>query len=864
MKRPRVSLILPIAALILGVVTSDSRAGRSELATTPAILSAAPLGDPSDRPGGGFLRVTFSPDGDARADVVLIRVRSRPGDHIVLKMNPDSNPQKVDVGEYNLPTGEGTLTWAGLEDNGKPRAPGSYVLSVCSDTTNRCAASRVLAHLRFISVSAPVTQGVSVGETIPISIETDRAGPFTVDLAPASNPLAPGAGAQVVAKPGSTLYPIPAVAGGLWLLRATSGRAVTYFPLVVHEAKLVRDNPPSGTALVVYPYITWRAYDRADLDRDGDVDTWYAHPRRPVIALTGRYEQVRRELARAGREANPENQRAFVQWMQKHQLAAQHVTDIELGRMAPAVLRRYAVIVFPGHTEYYERATYDRLLAYRNDGGRLYFLSGNAFYGEVSVGTSHIVRLSYRYRTPTRSDFRIAATGFRSCCWSKSITPRYHLDAGVRSRLPWLLDGTDLKDGDAFGVAAGEVDTIDPTLSPRGTVAIASATVPRYRRPGRAYAFGWIGTQRFGYEPSGVRRRRVDVAYAATGRGEVFSWGNTGFLFSLQDRTQPAAERAALDRIALNVWQRFTRPNARTAERFAAAAPTTFAPSAGHRLAGFALDRGWLALAEDPVAAGGCPVARLVPATGGKPRVLTRAGGPTCRLGGSFLVRPNGRPIGVAIVRAIWVVHDRAQAIVVKASPDERESVLARGDANVLGPVVATNWLRLFARDSDVVSGNGRTLWTSDSRVASLGLDDAEHAVSVGADGAISMWHAHGARYGSVLDAHAAAAAVDGNVVAVLRGDRAQLDVRRLSGQRITSWPVARGAAPLLDADGGVALYFAGRAVHELTLATGRDTVVARAPSGTTLLDAQIERHVIAYAFRGGPAGRGRVIVITR
>lgn len=861
--KPRVSLILPIAALLVGVVVSDSGAVRSR-PVAPTILGASPLGDPSDKPGGGFLRVTFSPDGDQRSDSVAVRVRSTPGDDVVLKMHPDSNPAEVNVSGVALPAGVGTLTWDGLEDNGKPRAPGSYVLSVCSKTTNLCATSRVLAHLRFISISAPVAQGVSVDQKIPVTVASDRVGPTTVDLVPAFNPSAPGAGAQVVANPGKTLYSIPPVAGGLWLLRGTNGRAVTYFPLVVHEAHLAPDSPPPGTALVVYPYITWRAYDRADLDRDGEVDTWYAHPRRPVIARTGRYEQMRRELARSGREASPENQQAFSLWMQQHQLIAQHVTDIELGRMPPAVLRRYAVIVFPGHTEYYERATYDHLLAYRNGGGRLYFLSGNSFYGEVAVGKSRIVRLSYRYRTPKRSDFRIAATGFRSCCWPKSITPRYHLAAGVRSRLPWLLDGTDLKAGDAFGLAGGEVDTIDPHLSPPGTLAIASATVPRYTRPGRAYAFGWIGTRPFSYEPSGVRPRHVNVAYAATGRGEVFSWGNSRFLLSLEDRSLPAAERAALDRVALNVWRRFTRPKAPRAERLVAAAPTTFAPSAGHRLAGFALDRESLALAEDPVTSGACPVVRLVSATGGTPRALTRAGGPTCRLAGSFLVRPDGRAVGVAIVRAIWVIHNGEQAIVVKGSPNEMESVLARGSERGLGPVVATNWLRLFAQDSSVVSGNRRTLWTSNSRVTSVGLDDKEHAVSVDIDGAISMWHAHGARYGSVPDAHAAAVAVDAGVVAVLRSDRARIDVRRLSGRRIASWPVARGAAPLLDAEGGVAVYIAGRAVHALTLTTGHDSVVAHAPSGITLLDAQIERHLIAYALRGGPAGHGRVVVIPR
>jgi hypothetical protein len=226
--------------------------------------------------------------------------------------------------------------------------------------------------------------------------------------------------------------------------------------------------------------------------------------------------------------------------------------------MPAAELRRYAVIVFPGHTEYYERATYDRLLAYRNDGGRLYFLSGNSFYGEVTIGKSTIVRRSYRFRTPTRSDFRMAATGFRSCCWPTSIEPHYRLADGVRARLPWLFDGTDLQSGDAFGAASGEVDTIDPKLSPVGTVRIASATIPPYvSRNTRPLA--WVGTRSFAYERAGMRARRLDIAYGATGSGEVFSWGNTGFTVSLADESLPASERAALDRVAMNVWRRFTR-----------------------------------------------------------------------------------------------------------------------------------------------------------------------------------------------------------------------------------------------------------------------------------------------------------------
>ena len=122
------------------------------------------------------------------------------------------------------------------------------------------------------------------------------------------------------------------------------------------------------------------------------------------IRLLGPFEPGRLEAGLSGRPASPGGEQAFGLWMRTHHLTAQYVTDVELGRLPPDVLRRYAVVVFPGHTEYYEPRTYSRLLAYRNAGGRLYFLQGNSFYGEVSVGRSTITRLSYRYRTRTRSD----------------------------------------------------------------------------------------------------------------------------------------------------------------------------------------------------------------------------------------------------------------------------------------------------------------------------------------------------------------------------------------------------------------------------------------------------------------------------
>ena len=45
----------------------------------------------------------------------------------------------------------------------------------------------------------------------------------------------------------------------------------------------------------------------------------------------------------------------------------QQITDVELGRLPLSTLRKYQAIVFPGHSEYYEPATYDLLKRYRDE-----------------------------------------------------------------------------------------------------------------------------------------------------------------------------------------------------------------------------------------------------------------------------------------------------------------------------------------------------------------------------------------------------------------------------------------------------------------------------------------------------------------
>jgi N,N-dimethylformamidase beta subunit-like, C-terminal len=525
--------------------------------------AAGPVVDPSDRAGGGFRRVTFSPDGDGRDDVVVIRTRVTPGDELALLVRPVSRRSLY----IPLPAATTVLTtvvWNGIQPSGGRFPDGSYILHVCDKTKHLCSSGRVLAHLRVITMFARRATGVSAGDTIRVNIATDRLGPYALDLVSAANTAGGGLGGVEVAQPGWVDYRIPNVPhGGLWLLRVRSGNAQTHFPLVLHEPSLPLDDPPPHTSLVVYPWLTWRAYDMFDENRDGQVDSWYAHPTDPVVPLYGPFEPSTNQPLLEGREPNPDSQAAFAQWLLDHKLKAQHVTDVELAQMPASVLQKYAFLVFEGHTEYYEDATYDTVLGYRNDGGRLYFLQGNSFYGEARIQGGTITRLSYRFRTPRRSDFSLAVTGFRSCCWPDTIRPVYHLAPGAVEALPWAFAGTGLEDGDPLGIAAGEVDSVDARLSPPGTVTVATATVPPFTPTSRTVEKpdAWLGTTPIPYEPAWKRPRQVAIAYAATGTGEVFSWANTGFLKTVVFGAPgvSTAERTALDRVALNVWEHFAR-----------------------------------------------------------------------------------------------------------------------------------------------------------------------------------------------------------------------------------------------------------------------------------------------------------------
>lgn len=525
---------------------------------TLTIVGAAPHSDTRDTPWHDYLRVTFSPDGNGLNDRVRVRVVAKAGTPLELNVRPESSMRRFVVDRKTAVDGTATLRWDGRLANGHIAPDASFILDACVAGTTHCSDEKVMAHARVLDAYVPADVGVQPGQAVPVVIKTDRHGPFTIDLRPASSPLGPGVGAVTVPVAGTVRYTIPKIDGGLWIVHVASGGVYAQYPLVVHAAQAMTA-PEHGTALVVFPYMTWRAYNDADTNRDGQVDSWYAHPLNPVVPLLGPFETYRQEAPRNGREADPQDQQAFALWRKTHPEPAQFVTDIELGRLSLDTLRKYQLIVFPGHTEYYEQKTYNNLLTYRNTGGRLYFMSGNPFYGQVKVGASTITRLTYRYRTPTQSDFSLAATGFVTCCWPRAMSVRYHVSAGALKALPWLFAGTGVQAGAEFGRAEGEVDTLDPKLSPANAIVAASAIVPPFKSVNNNESYGWIGTVPFSYPRASNHAVRLDAAYAATAKGEVFSWGNEGFLTSLFDPALPVAERDALGLAAWNVWLRFAR-----------------------------------------------------------------------------------------------------------------------------------------------------------------------------------------------------------------------------------------------------------------------------------------------------------------
>jgi N,N-dimethylformamidase beta subunit-like protein len=291
-------------------------------------------------------------------------------------------------------------------------------------------------------------------------------------------------------------------------------------PIAVRNGSFPIDRPPAGAALLVWPYLTWRAYNAYDADLNGIPDSWYHFWRNRRVSL-------RAPILPGGREDDYQAEAPFSRWLCSRHPRVQSVTDVELGRLPLDVLRRYRAIVFPGHSEYYERHTWRLLRDYRDQGGHLVFLQANPFYRQVRLvkDRNAMVMSDFDARDHGFSDFALAGVGYDGCCFPKSHAARYVAAKGAAyARVRWFFRGTGIGPGQAFGYAGSESDRIDPELTPHDHVVAAVAIIPGN--------YGVVNAA---------------LVWSRAGLGETFATGNYDFL-----RMRRSLTWTLLD----NVWRK--------------------------------------------------------------------------------------------------------------------------------------------------------------------------------------------------------------------------------------------------------------------------------------------------------------------
>ena len=321
------------------------------------------------------------------------------------------------------------------------------------------------------------------------------------------------------AHPGSALP--QGLASGLYHYDVTDPAGDRFrAPVVVRNATFPLDDPPPHTALLVWPYLTWRAYNAYDADLNGIPDSWYQFWRQRRVSLVG-------TILPGGQEDDYQAAQPFSSWLCSRKPRVESITDVELRDVPLSTLRRYAAVILPGHSEYYEPATYDLLKRYRGEGGKLVFLQANPFYRQVRLDRKHnaMVMTDFDARQG-RSDFALAGVGYDGCCFPRSRAQPYVAASGEDfARVRWLFRGTGIGPGESFGYAGSESDRIDPELTPRDHVVAARAIVVGKR--------GVINAA---------------LVWSHAGKGQVLATGNYDFL-----RMRRSLTWTLLD----NVWRKF-------------------------------------------------------------------------------------------------------------------------------------------------------------------------------------------------------------------------------------------------------------------------------------------------------------------
>ncbi|HSC51848.1 MAG TPA: N,N-dimethylformamidase beta subunit family domain-containing protein [Gaiellaceae bacterium] len=518
---------LAAAALVVVAVVPGAAATR-----------AAPLRVVSlDRP-------VFSPNGNGVNDTVTLRTNAAPGTLLGLRVyawgGRLSGWRRIHTG---VSATSPEVSWDGSTAAGGKVGDGSYQVTVCYKDQGRplpplpvpvrpgkaeasvrrppwrlsgCAPAHAV-RVERLAAFVDSTASFDPGERLPLVVSADG-GRYTVGF---EHDCAAGRETQMTFGTDGKVH-VPLGPPGLYHAVAGDPAGDVFRAPVVVRSGLPLDRPRPHTALVVWPYLTWRAYNAYDADLNGVPDSWYQFWRQRRVSLKA-------PILRDGVEDDHKAALPFSRWLCAHNPRTQQITDVELGRLPLSTLRRYSAVVFPGHTEYYEPHTWDLLRRYRDEGGNLVFLQANPFYRQARIDAKHnaVVMTDYDAREG-RSDFALAGVGYDGCCFPKSRAAPYVAASGrAYERVRWLFRGTGVGPGQSFGRADSESDRIDPELSPHARVVAAQAIIRGKR--------GVINAA---------------MVWSRAGKGQTFATGNYTFL---------RMGRGITYKLLDNVWAKLVR-----------------------------------------------------------------------------------------------------------------------------------------------------------------------------------------------------------------------------------------------------------------------------------------------------------------
>jgi hypothetical protein len=306
-----------------------------------------------------------------------------------------------------------------------------------------------------------------------------------------------------------------------------------------HIPFTVRSERPADLLLVL-PDVTWQAYNLfPENGRTGAslYHAWDEHGRllgEQDAATTVSFD---RPYAGAGLPLHVGHAYDVIRWAERYgyDLAYANATDLHAGRIDPL---RYRGLIFPGHDEYWSLPMRQAVERARDGGTSLVFLSANAMYWQVELGTGpsgepdRLVSCRKRQRP---AELPVGAP--RTALWRDSGLPeQLVLGVAYAGRVPepvplvvrnaghWLWEGTGLREGEPIaGLVAGEADHYHPRIPlPEYTERILLAHSPYqdtaglrghqdtslYRAPSGAWVFA-SGT--FAWSPALDRPGHTDA-----------------------------------------------------------------------------------------------------------------------------------------------------------------------------------------------------------------------------------------------------------------------------------------------------------------------------------------------------------------